>query len=545
MAKGIEMDPFTPRQQVLLIDDNPVESDQIRAGISPKVLNVDSFDMLADTLTNRLSQDEHAFVTLIITKHIPGTLRTVWNSTITALNNDQINGRLFVYHITTQGVSPILNAIVVPSVTDFLELANNTHLEKLTEDDSLSEEAKKVIRELKIKLSKTSSDKDDLTEQLKQANSDLDDLKQRLKHDEELIKKYLDDKKSAEEQAEKAKKERDETNLDFESKTKTIAKLRSQILDLTEKVTSLETKSDADKRSIEEMTVRSNELVQQIKDLEDDLARKDEENKRFLSAKTEYAAMGELQKRYDATVDLLRDARNELTEKKSDLALKENQIESLRDQIDLYRDGTSQERTLGYDNVYQKIHLKRTNVMYFKVIDPLPFHRFYINEFVEQLREMAKGQGINQEIVIVMLKLDQGQDRKRYQDCSFIGDLEGVNSSNDKYYLIPSKRMGDNAYRFEEDGRMLIFIDYIDNEEIYLETDAIQDHYVILTHSSDLGRVYDLKGKTISNDHRSLINIRYNKSVNSMTSQNKQEYILDTLIPLIKDSNVVQDMFNI
>lgn len=540
-----ERDPFTPGQPVWLIDSDPVESSTIRSNLSPKVINIFDFDLLAETISKRLNSDEQAFGTLIFTQNIPGELKTNWGTTITAINNENINPKLFIYHVTNENFSPFNNAKVFSEITDFLEFANEVHLEKITDDDSLSEEARKIIKDMKIQVSKLTNDKDNLKKELEQNISKVDTLNSKLDSSAELLKRYLSDKESAEEKAKKAEEERDKTNLNFESKTRTIADLRKQILDLSEQLNTSETKSDAAKQTIEQQTIQINELTQQIKDLEFDLSKKDEESKSLLSAKTEFAAMGELQEKYDATVNLLRKNREEINSLKSEVAIKENKVNLLQSQLELYRDSDSTKQELGYSNVFQKIELKRTNVMYFKIIDQLPFHRFYINTMVEQLKSMLLSQGINRKIKIIMMKVDQGNDKKRFSEYTFIGDLEGAATDHDKFYLIPSRKMGENAYRFEQSDDVIVFLDYIDNDEIYLNTNGVSDNYVILNHSKDLGSVYDLKGQVISYDHRSLIDIKYDKSIKSMTSQNRDEKIFNTITPILQNSNVVQDIFNI
>ena len=533
-----QVDPFVPTQPVWLLDANPVESDKIRASISPKVINFNNFDDLPNTLSARFNGDPNAFGTLIISNNLPEAFDVNFKTVVGALNNDDINKRLFIYHITDQGASPFKNATICKNIDDFIELANNVHIDSIASDNVVDEEARKIIFQLKVQNAKLTKNNDSLKEQIKDKNKKFEDLSESFDQVKITIERYENDKKNAEDKRKVAEDNLDKIKRNNEVLNKTIDKLRDDNYKANNENLELQTKISGLNQHIEDLNVKNNQLTQENFDLNNDLNKEKQNSMNYLETKTELAGMSQLKDQLDAATQMVRSEKSEKERYKAKNSTLEEKIKELEDTIDRLRHSDSYSNELGYDDpeVYQVIKLKNTKVIYFKIIDPIEFHRFYIEFFASKLRELMN----NKDIITLMIKIDNGKDQERFSDRTFIGTMDAITNSTNKYSLIPSRRMAEGAYDFEKDNnKILIVMDYIDNSKYYVETENVYDHFVIANHTKDIKNIYELDGKPITHDRNSIVDWQFDRRVHMQTEKNKNEYFFKAVTPLFSESHVV------
>lgn len=532
------VDPFVPTQPVWLIDSSPVESDKIRAQISPKVININNFDDLPQNLSARLQSDPQAFGTIIISNNLPANIKLNLSSVVSALNNDGLNKRLFIYHITDKDSSPFNNATICSDIDEFISLANNVHIESIATDDVVDEEARRIINKLKIQNGKLTKINDSLKKQLDDKNKGYEELIDSLNLIKKSVTKYEYDKKHAEEkekiainETKKLKEENEVLNTEIDKNKEELLNKDHQLLEKDAKINGLSSR-------IEELNTANNQLEQDKIDLENDLNEERSKSQMYLESKSELSALSSVKDDYNSAKELLRSEKSKNNKLESTISAKNEKIKSLEDKIEQLRKNDSYSNELGYDdpNVYQVINLNRTKVIYFKIIDPIPYHKFYIEYFADFIRKMT-----NRRVITMMIKVDQGKDQQKYSDRTFIGALDAIHNSTDKYNLIPSKRMGEGTYEFEstDEDKVLIVMDYIQNDKFYVNTQDVYDHYIIINHSDDAQKIYNLSGKIISNDRKSIADWKFNRQIKTQTTKNKEILFNKAIEPIVINSQVI------
>lgn len=537
--KDQKVDPFVPTQEVWLIDSDPVETNKIKSGISPKVINLSSFDDLVSVINNRLNSSSKSFGTVIFTQNFPTEIKVYLDAIVSALNNDMINQRLFIYHITDKNSSPFLNVKQCKTVDEFIDLANDVHIESIEEDDAVDEEARKIIKKYKQALSKKDNELSSKKEEISDLSDKIKDLSQELSNIKHQIKKSEVENQRYEQERKSAVSERDVLQNKLDVIGKKLDETRSSLDEEQTKNIDNQSKIKGLQRTIEEVNAKNNELFQQNNDLQEEIDHERERSQSYFESKTDSEQLSKLQDDFTSTLELYRKEKEKTSDLRAKLTLKDNEIASRKQEIDQLRNSNKNISNFGIPDleVYPSIKLKRTDVIYFKVIDQLPYHRFYIDLFAEEMKKIIN---TNVQVVNMMMKIDAGKDQQRFDDRIFIGNLDAVTQGDDQYYLVPTMNMDKKTYDFEDQDRILIFIDYFDNSKHYVETDGIMDNYIIINRSRDARKIYDLNGKFISNDHSSLVDIKYDSTVSTNTKENQKRRFQDVVKKLLLQSNVIQ-----
>lgn len=540
MDEKTQIDPFTPSQKVWLLDTAPTEVDKIRGSLTPEVETFDTYGNLAKNISSRLSLN--TFGTLIVTGNLSADIETHFSSLVGAINNESVVDKIFVFHITRETISPFKQAKIYKDVDSFLDDANNIHLESVATSTDVNEEAQNIIRSLQTSKNKYQAKYEQTLQEKEELEKELQVAKDSVKNFEGKIAYYEQKISDADELSAESKKTVEDNQAKLDNLTTGLDQSRAKVAEYEDKIIELQAKLEGERDTVKELSSQNNILEVQIQDKETELQDVREQNQRLLSAKTEVEGMSELQASHRAMIEKNEALKQTIKNLKQDKVVLENKVDRYQDDIEKIRKGYRDYSQVGYSNVFQTIELKETNVLYFKVLESLPYHRFYIQKIAEILRSLVPA---TTHVVTCMLKVDQEKDRERFGgEYTFISDLSGINGSHDNYYLIPSKRMGENVEEFEKSNTILILIDYIDNDKYYLETKGLIDYYHIEKDSRVESKVYGLKGLPISYDHRSVLDIKYNRSFESLSSENKEEYINNRVADLMSKSAVVASCIN-
>lgn len=544
-------DPFTATQAVWLIDTDNVEVDRIKEGLSPEVLKLSKFDVVIQTVGSRLQGSEDSYGTLIIANQkLPDELRSHWEMLVRAINslvdNKKYQHRLFIYEINPEAneVHVFHNSVLCSDVMDFLAKAHNTHFDSITSTTSdISDEARRMLMNTQTENAKLREDSKHFQEIIKKDTEKIKNYKQQLTTLNQQIQSFRAQAEKGEKAEQEAKDAIEKNKLKMHSLQKQIDDLNKQVNDIKAKNTDLSIENNSLKQHQKESNREKASLTQQLDDLNRELTDERNKNEQILNARNEMEENSILQESLNASQEKLKKANKEKIDAEQEKSVLEMRLDEAKKELEDIRSGYKNVSRIGYSNNFGTINLENTDVIYFKVINSLPFHRFYINEFMNVFRQLMNENSIegnpSKLIKLVYHRIDYGFDEQILGDYPQIGDLDAINDFNDHYRIMPSLNIGKNHSVFEKDHHILIFVDYVHDNKYYVNTNGIIDYYSIVHHSS-LAKDLKLKGNIISYDHDSILNLIYNPQILQFTNDNKQSYYIRALSNLIQSSNVVR-----
>lgn len=550
-AKRVDRDPFTATQAVWLVDTDNVEVDRIKEGLSPDVLKLSKFDTLVHTIGARLQGSEDSYGTLIVAnQNLPDELRSHWERLVQAINslvdNKKYHSRLFIYEINQEAneVHVFHNSVLCSDVMDFLAKAHNTHFDSVTSTDSdISDEARRMLMNTQTENAKLRTDAKHYKEVIAENTKKISNYQQQLTTLNQQIESYRVQAEKGEKAEQDAKDAIEKNKLKMKSLQKQIDDLNKQVNDYKSKNTDLSIENGSLKQHQIESNREKASLTQQLDDLNRELTDERNKNEQILNARNEMEENSILQESLNAEREKVKQANKEKIDAQQEKSVMEMRLEETKKELNDIRSGYKNVSRIGYSNNFGTIDLQSTDVIYFKVINSLPFHRFYINEFMNIFRRLVNENSIegkpSQLIKIVYHRIDFGFDEQILGEYPQIGDLDAINDFHDHYRLMPSLNVGKNHSVFESDHHILIFVDYVHDNKYYVTTNGAIDYYSIVQHGK-LAKDMGLKGNTISYDHDSILNLIYNPDIINFTEDNKRSYYIRALSNLVQSSIVVR-----
>lgn len=553
-AATTERDPFLAVQPVWLIDTDRMEIDHIQSSLSPEVIQLTKFDTIADTIATRLGSSNESYGTLIVNvQKVPDALSLNWDNFVIAINkiveSKQYKNRLFIFEINndSNGTHVFLNSHLSANVDDFLASAHNVHLDSVTHDDDVSAEAKQIIVNLQVANKKQRTDIEVFKAKEKENNEKIRRMTHQIEALNTQIGSYREQAKSGEKAKQDAEKAIQANKEKMASLQKQIDDLNKANADLRSQLTDLTIDNQAKEKFLKERNQKIVSLTQINTDLQKSLDDTREKQNKILNARNEMESNKLLAEQLNAANEKLSKAHQETIKAQEDKSVLEMQLKDKDKQIEEIRAGYQNVNRIGYSNNFAPINLHNTDVMYFKIIDPLPFHAFYIKEMVKMMRQLfnedASDGAPSKLIKTIYYKIDFGQDKYVIGDYPVIGNLSVIQDLNDTYRLLPSLHDDEKALDFESKQHIIVFLDYIQDDKYYLTTDATIDYYTIAQHD-DVVKALGLKGSHISYETNSLLNLKYNERLINMTQTNQQTFFTNRLVDLLKSSQVISKYVN-
>lgn len=541
-------DPFAASQPVWVVDADRMELDKMQNSLSPELLHFDDLDSIIQAISTRFDGSKETYGTFIITQNQPSKLKAVWSTFVQAMNslkqNENYKNRLFIFEINplSNGTHIFYNSQLYESVDEFLADAHNVHIEAVTGNTNISEEARRMITDLKVQQKKTQADLKEAKKQNKEITEQKEDLAKQLS----LLKAQIDSYKQKADSGEKAQEEAnkliEENQLKMKSLQQHVDDLQVKQNESDSLVNDLKVKNTALDETIQEQNLKITSLNQTLIDKDRQIEQQNAEQSKIINARNSLEETKIVQERLNAEREKRSQTEKINVELQQKLVQSDLKIKSLTQENNNVRQGYKSIERVGYTNEFTPIKLGSTNVMYFKIIDELPFHRFYIDELQKLIGQLLEESNMNQYIIstkIVYFKVDYGSDKEVIGDYPLIGNLSTIDDNEDHYRLIPGPNINEAANDFDTRDKLLIFVDYISNDKYYIETNGNIDYYVISTHekiASDL----KLKGSSISYDRNTLLDLEYDKNFINLTEKNRIENIQDKLTPLIEHSTALQ-----
>lgn len=542
----INHDPFPTNQKVFLIDDDTTEIGQISQHLVAPILKITSDEELVQAVTKRLT-DHGNYLTLIIGSSLPKLIADNFGTIIKMINRlnsveDDFRNSIMVIRIgQTEEEGAIENTIAsfkdIDDFVDNVDLLSATSFER--DEINVDEDTKRLIHRLQVSLGRTKATNEKLKEEqvkkdklISQKNSEL----QTVKTEREIAQQQLEKARQIKAETEK---ERKATQDKIETLNRLIEEKISQNKKLETQIASLQTEKDGNDKIIAQQNAKINALSQEIEDLKNENAHLKLDNEDLVEQQSDLQSVAKYRKNNELLNDEINDLKDTNRSLESDLILKDHEIEQLKDRLERFRNGTDDEIKTGINSHLPIIELKQTDVIYFKILREPNYFRTMVDYLFNQLKAMMKLKKAS--VQMVVLKRDEGLDDKLYPKMKIVNDLGKLIEPNQISRLMVSRKMSGHVPAFENNNDLLIVLDYLDSNEIYVNTGG-QLFNGVVTHSINEFYLSGLKGMSINLDSRkSLIDLTEIKDYHNATKQFKDNIFYNHLAKFF-DTPVIQNI---
>ncbi|MFV1457266.1 hypothetical protein, partial [Bacillus mycoides] len=349
----------------------------------------------------------------------------------------------------------------------------------------------------KAKILKLEEEKRIVEEKDKEKLQLLVDMRGQIKH--ELMPDLTRFKKRSEELDEEVKRVRHELSIEIE-KSSYYVKEKDELLrenrDLDFKLKGLE-------RFYEGKDEERKKLVVKIEGLKRDLEALEKEKLQILQSRIDEEVYAENIKALDKARESIRNLEEELVEARIELSSKSVEISHKTREIDELRKGSDVLSTVGVTTLLDSCTLERTDVVYIKIFNELPYHKLAIQMLFEMVAKRVTGLSH-----LMLLKVDEGLDNKYFKGVPIVGRLGDVKPEDRVFRLFPSRSMFTGVERFARNVGMLMVVDYVQNDKYYIKSNA-REQYITMVQRSSYINEYGLKGTPLSLDDDSIFDIKW------------------------------------
>lgn len=534
MVEIKEIDVFPDNEPILVVTNNFNMKKQIDDGLYRETVRIGSLKELASVISKHTDKSI-AKLSIIFTTEMDNTIRegsAKIESLFEVLNKGNYNSNVKVYEVginVDKENSMFMEANRFGTLDDFILYAQTAKREQDILSLDPTDKQTQLIKSLSIDLNAVKKELEKTIEDLAKAMKDREEALGKLQTNVSLIEKEYKPKiKSLEEY--KDSLEEKTTSLERELE---IAKKRIE--------TYLKEKDEVFKEK-EEIYHKNLGLEETLKDRDDKIAtlkveigtlkenedKLREETDKIILSKVDSEVVDELQK----DLDYRREKEIEMT-KKIELLQRENSrleidVALKNDEISEIRRGTDVLATIGRTMIIDKGELTKTDLVYIKVVDDLPYHRSIIWQLFKMLEE-NRNSSFSKNVKLLVMRYDNGTDKYVFSECNIVGSARDINSEDRATIIVPNPVMFEGIYKLEDTTELVVLLDYMGNNEYYLNTLKNKAVYNIVKRTSDLER-YGLKGRVISLDSDSTCEMNYNKGIGNAVKKDTKEMYFRTLI---------------
>lgn len=537
MSEEIKHDPFPSNQKVYIIDDDQSELTVISENLIPPLEKIDSITDLSTALTKRLS-DVGNYATLIIGSKLPPKINDNFNQLVQALNslNNQKESKKFyhsvlVIRIGKQNEDKTFENTIANfrNVSEFIDNISMLSAKGITQNLDVSDDARKLINRLetsngryKARLNELLDDKDKKEKKLKELQDELQTVKTQTEIAEQKMTKAKEISANAKEEVKKSS----ETIEVLERQTEKDAK---KIKDLNLKISKYETQIDADTQNISELNASINALNQKIFDLKDEITELRTENDDLTEQQSDIQQVAKLRQNNRNLNDENEKLNDEIRDLKSKLIVKNSQVDQLEKRLANFRNGQDDLLTTGTLRHLPIISLNQTDVLYFKVISEPNYFKTLLNFLYNNVIINGLGGKDFVSQMVILRQDNEGLDDKIFKGMPIVDDLGKLIQPNEKSRLLATPKMAGHTKVFENNNNFLVFVDYINSNQTYIETKASMLNFVV-THTFDEFKNSELGGHPINQDKRnSVFDLTYLPDFKDLTKQNFENEMINRL----------------
>ena len=292
----------------------------------------------------------------------------------------------------------------------------------------------------------------------------------------------------------------------------------TQVVDLEYRVRALESKISEKDITIEKLRNEIDRKESQISELvldNDKVRRSMVEEEQILIVEEKLTKNRKELDKANKEIDNLRIENN----------LQQYTIQERERQISQLRQGTDSVMTTGRTSLLDKQTLSKTDLIYIKVIDNLPYHRLAIKMLFDMLNMNPKYSSKGGCMLII--KNDEGMDHLKFKGLELIGDLDGMPTDENVVRLFPSSSMFTGMDSFENNFSFVMVVDYIQSTEYYLDTNARSHFMTMVQASHKVGEIDGLKGSPLSVDSDSIFNLNFDPTIaNGLFKENRRGVLM-------------------
>ena len=498
---------FSPANKYLVIDSRDDEVATMRAKINSHMIVLDSSDdiTVGNQFANEIQEavDKEQNITLIWTQHIPSAVKSFQQGIIQSV---QIaNGADFPINIAVYEIGDETNQIftsgnskskVLSDIDELILESRDRETASMLEEVDVDSESKGLIENL-------SRDNREKTEELKKANQVRDealnsqnDLKAQILLKDDLIKKL-------QKQVDESQRLQKEAETKFDNQVDNVEALQRNVDELNKKYSDLKINSDQKDLHIQKLEEENQGYVStlnakdtQILDLQ---SAYDEEKTKNLTMENDANDMSDEISKARSDSKRLASLQDENAELRGEKTRLEIQVKANTELIKNLRSNSSATN----DQVLPVIHFNNIQIMYFRVLNDLPYFHWYMQQMRELLSLLSQGKTVK----IINIRRDHELD------VQFIGIDKIANigsATSEESYLIPNSAMDDGQATFENTCDILIVLDYTGKQDSIIKTSNLFDEYVVLPDSKDAKKI-NAPGGVISNSDDSILDLRFNE----------------------------------
>ena len=304
------------------------------------------------------------------------------------------------------------------------------------------------------------------------------------------------------------------------------------ILELRSRVSKLDTELDAETRKAYDYSIRNNELMneqtnskytiealqsklskeeqlsdslrQEIENRDNDIRDSHRRMQEIIASTVDGERVAVIEKDIRKKDQRIMELENEL--KMVNINVRESEIDNnqLKEQIRLMRNSQKSMEIIGRTTQLDHFNLKKTDLVYIKIVDSLPYFKLAATYLFEELQERYGEQFVN----MVIIKQDEGLDDQLFKGIPVVQDFTELDGTTTTYRLHPHATMFTGLDLYESEIDCLFVIDYIQNDDYLLDSlsrkevmtmvrypDMIKDHRLGLKGTAlslGPGSIYDL-----------------------------------------------------
>jgi len=500
-----------------------MEKQKIEDGLNREIDRITTVNELVRAITN-LTTGEEVRASIIFTSEIPPEIRAGLDDVVDFIEVAETPA----FEI---GVgSTIENAYRFGTIEDFLSYArNNKRKDQISgvkdgEQRTILEELQSETDAQKETIQHMESEQEKLQNRYEKIQGECETLETQIEHvykvqteeakrqAEELEDKLdnltrildIEKQKSSTYQAEK-----DEALGKLTEMRLTVKSLRDAVQDKQGDIRKLERKIENDKTRINNLVKEKEEIIR---------SRVDSEEHVLLSNELEKQT-----KEVDRLGGVITRIEIEMRKIKYEKELLEHEIEFLRD-------GDKNIEEFGRTNKLDTFKFEKTDLIYIKVFDDLPYLRLATKMFFDKISEKYGGRSH-----MMILKYDDGFDNQYFDGVPLWSKVKDVPSTDRIFRIFPHSSMFTKADTWAKKVNVLVVVDYIKNSEYYISSQAKERYMSVVRREIDIDN-YGLKGSPITIDGKSVYDIQHDPKISgSGIKQNRHRMVSNKVDTWIKN----------
>lgn len=407
------------------------------------------------------------------------------------------------------------------TLKEMIRFAQEDRREGQIRELSTDDKTKELILSLEVdlgsekkKVKKLEEEKAELTARNKETALKVKDLEGKIKN--ELLPDVQKYREQFEEVASKVKNLERAVTLEKE-KAQSYAREKDMLLGQNKDL-------EYDKKGLEHLGREQNEEIKQLKrqinGLHRDLKKAEEDALNIARSRVDAESHAKLATELKKEREGVRRLETELEKLKIEFSSKTYELQHKNQEIAELRKGTEVIHSVGMTNIVDNCTLERTNVVYIKVFNELPYHRLAIQMLYEQLAEKVEGRSH-----LMILKVDEGLDDKYFEGIPIYGNLGDVPPEDGVFRLFPNRAMFTEVARFARNVGLLVVVDYMQNDQYVVKSNA-RERYITMVQRSEYIKKFNLKGTPLSLDADSVFDIKWDSRIASSEIQENRHAIL-------------------